>query len=232
SQAGTDRIRAITESDTITEFQVEGLGKNEINIIREGEAGIYAVGSGNDSYLFLKKRGEQRFRNISHALPFPVRGDLNVVDMAIDQNEAAWLASSEGLLRWDQHAITRVLFGEAFEEYPVSSVEILNHENVLFANSYGLFRYNVKTGEYWLYDENTGLPSNTITDHGIFVNDEEKVWVGTSYGLAYAKGSLLRNKVTPTPYCVEAHVNGVPARFVNGLFADHGAFITMRFSPI
>lgn len=232
SQAGTDKIRAITDQDIVLEFEVEGLGKNEINIIREGKTGIYAVGSGNDSYLYYKSYEDQQFINVSHQLPFPIRGDLNVVDMAIDHNDVVWLASSEGLLRWDRNSVTRISFGEAFEQYPVSSVEILNHENLLFANSYGLFRYNIKTGEYWLYDENTGLPSNTITDHGIFVNNDKKVWVGTSYGLAYAKGSLLQNKVTPTPYCVEAHVNGVPARFVNGLFADHGAFITMRFSPI
>lgn len=232
SQAGTDEIKVITDSATVERFSTRELTQNDINLIREGSDGIYATASGNASYLFFKAHTDEKFRNISAPLPFLVRGDLSVVDMAIDHNDVIWLASSEGLLRFSQGAVQRITFGERFEEYPVSSVEVLDRRNILFSNSYGLFRYDVDSNEYWLYDENTGLPSNTITDHGIYVTPAREVWVGTSYGLASARGSLLESTNTRKPYCVEARVNGIPTRYSGGLFAEHGSFITLRFSPI
>ncbi len=232
SQAGTDEIKMMSDSATVERFSTRDLTQNDINLVREGTDGIYATASGNMSYLFFKGHGDDRFRNISAPLPFFVRGDLNVVDMAIDGDDVIWLASSEGLLRFQDQAIERVTFGEKFEEYPVSSVELLDRKNILFANSYGLFRYDVDSNEYWLYDENTGLPSNTITDHGIYVTPAREVWIGTSYGVASARGSLLTSMNTRKPFCVDARVNGVATRFINGLSAEYGSFITLRFSPI
>jgi signal transduction histidine kinase/ligand-binding sensor domain-containing protein len=232
SQAGANELKVITEEFEIVKYPINDFKQNEINLIREGRRGFYGIASGNNTYLYFKAHDEDQFNNISVPLPFSIRGDLAVVDLSIDHNDILWLATSEGLLRFDHEKIDRVRFGEEFEEYPVSSVEIMDRDNILFSNSYGLFRFNVRTSEYWLYDENTGLPSNTITDHGIFVNENKEVWIGSSYGLAYAAGSLLESKKTRTPYCVDARVNGVITRYSSGLFAEYGSFITLRFSPI
>lgn len=232
SQGGTAGIKVITDSMTIEQFSTRDLTQNDINLVREGDDGMYAIASGNTSYLLFKKHGDKAFQNISAPVPFFMRGDLNVVDMAIDPNNVIWLATSEGLLKYANGTIERVNFGDRFEEYPVSSVELLDRKNVLFSNSFGLFRYNVDLNEYWLYDENTGLPSNTITDHGIFVTPGKEVWIGTSYGVASSRGSLLQSAETRKPFCVDALVNGMPTRFRNGLVAEYGSFITLKFSPI
>lgn len=231
SQTANSWVNVITDSLTIMKFEVPELRQNEINIIREGREGMYAGASGAGSYLFFKASNSPVFKNISPTVNFEVRGDFNVVDLVV-HNEVVWLASTEGLLRYDQKELTRIDLGEGFADYPVSSIESLDNDNILFSNSFGLFRYNVNTGEHWVFDENSGLPSNTITDHGILVTKNRDVWIGTSYGLAYAIKSLVANKITPKPYCVEARVNGVPSRFMDGLHAPYGSFITLQFSPI
>jgi signal transduction histidine kinase len=232
SQAGTSKVKMIDQSFNITTYEVEGLNLKDINVIREGTEGMYLASSGTNGYLYFKGSNENRFHNISLPIPFLSGTDFNVSDFAIDNQNRLWLATTDGLLKFDHATISKVEFEPEFHGYPVTSVEILDADNILFSNSFGLFRYNLKSNEYWLYDENTGLPSNTITDHGIFVNEDKKVWIGSSFGLAHASGSLLEDKVTRKPFVIETRVNGVATRFNSGVTAPYGSFITLKFSPI
>jgi signal transduction histidine kinase len=230
-QAGTSRIKCITPSMQVKAFRVDGIGQSEINHIDEGPDGMYAVGNGGSSYIFFKAENDSIFRNISVPVSFDVRGDFTISNLAI-LGKKMWLASSEGLLMFDRLKLDRQNKGQDFERFPVSCVKILNDEEILFSNSFGLFRYNVNTGEYWLYDEDSGLPSNTITDHGIHIGKDRRIWVGTSYGIATALHDLSEKRITKAPYCVEARINGVPKRYSQGLKASFGSYITLQFSPI
>lgn len=231
TQSGTSDIKMLTPDLRLERYALHHPEGRETNLIREGPLGLYAASSGLRAYLFFKSPGDREFRNVSLPLPFVSKSDFNILDMA-PQHHALWIASTEGLLYYDHHQIQRIDLGELFTELSVSSVEKLDDENILFSNSHGLFRYNTVTGEYWLFDENAGLPSNTITDHGITVTQQKQVWVGTSYGIAEATRSITDYKPTPRPYCVAARVNGELRRYLHGLRAPYGAFINLQFSPI
>jgi signal transduction histidine kinase/ligand-binding sensor domain-containing protein len=230
-QAGNSNIKMINSKFELNRFPVEGINQNEINYLQEGDGGIYAVGNGINSYIFFKADEDSVFRNVSVPVPVSVSGDFNVHHLAL-QDSVFWLASSEGLLKFDKKNLYRLNLGEDFERFPVNSVEVLDRENILFSNSYGLVRYNVKTTEHWVYDETLGMPSNTITDHGIFVTKNAGIWIGTSYGLANATENFVSTQPTRTPYCVEARVNGTPRRFIGGLSAPYEAYLTFQFSAI
>jgi signal transduction histidine kinase/ligand-binding sensor domain-containing protein len=230
-QAGTSRIKCITPAMEVRTFTVEGIGQSEVNNMEEDPDGIYAVGNGTSNYIFFKAHADSIFRNISVPVAFDVRGDFTISNIAI-QGDKMWLASSEGLLMFDRLKLERQNRGQDFERFPVSCVRVLNKEEILFSNSFGLFRYNVNTREYWLYDEDSGLPSNTITDHGIHIASDSSIWVGTSYGIATSLRDLSQKRMTKTPYCVEARINGIPRRYAKGLTAAFGSFITLQFSPI
>jgi signal transduction histidine kinase len=231
AQAGNTKIKRISPSFHVQYFEVEGIGQGEINHIDQGEDGIYAVANGLDNYIFFKAHSDSVFRNISVPITFDVRGDFNVLNFAIKDNEI-WLASSEGLLRFDRRKMERQNKGQDFETFPVSCVVVLDRDHILFSNSFGLFRFNTETGEYWLYDEDSGLPSNTITDHGIYVAKDSSIWIGTSYGIATASQNLSRFRRTKKPYCVEARINGIAKRYASGLNASFGSYITLQFSPV
>ncbi|WP_133259512.1 sensor histidine kinase [Pseudochryseolinea flava] len=232
SQAASNHIIVIRNRDLAVEkFDVPISNQSEVNVVREGLDGLYAGASGLNNYLFFKADGSNTFVNVSRPVTFNVEGDFNIVDIAI-QGNTLWLASTEGLLKYDREKITRIDLGDVFTNFSVTSVALLDSANILFSNSHGLFRYNVQRGEYWLFDENAGLPSNTITDHGIYVDQKKRVWIGTSFGLATAVQPVINNGLTVKPVCVEARVNGVAKRFVDGLKLPYGAFVNFLFSAI
>ncbi|MBL0741545.1 sensor histidine kinase [Chryseolinea lacunae] len=230
-QSGTNQIAMITDSLTVRHYEIPISAQSEINLAREGPDGIYVAANGIGKYLFFKPHSSSTFRNVSHPVMFPTQGDFNIVDMDF-QGEVLWIASTEGLLRYDRQDIARVELGEQFSDFSVTSVETLDSTHIIFANSHGVFCYNVLTGEYGLYDENSGLPSNAVTDHGISIDPTQRVWIGTSFGLAYTEQSLTENKATVTPYCVGAQVNTRQVSFVHGLHAPYGSFVNIQFSPI
>jgi len=230
-QAGTNQVTVITDSLTVRHYDIPVSSQSEINLVREGPEGIYVAASGVGGYLFLKPHKGNTFENVSLPVTFQTHGDFNIQDMAF-QGNILWIASTEGLLRYDGHTIKRIEFGEVFSTFSVSSVETLDAQNIIFSNSFGLFCYNTVSNEFGLYDENSGLPSNAITDHGLSIDPDQGVWIGTSFGLGYTRQSLTENKKTVTPYAVNAQVDAKHTPFVNGLYAPYGSFINIQFSPI
>lgn len=231
SQANNSQIIVINDSLRIKRYPVRTNGLSEINVIREGRDGMYAGSSGQSAYLFFKPNNEEVFRNISAPVEFPVQGDFNIYDLDVF-GDVVWIASTEGLLRHEKGKIERIDLGEAYSTLAVSSIELLDRENILFSNSHGLFRYNVISKEFWLYDENSGLPSNTITRRGICIDQKNRVWVGTSFGIALAKQSITQSSPTVKPYCVEARVNGNAVSYNHGILAPYGSFLNLQFSSI
>ncbi len=231
AQAGNSNVLVITNSLEVKRYPVPTKKQNVINVVREGKRGMYAAANSIDRYLFFKDPLANEFVDISLPVNFPVLGDFNILDLAI-HDDVVWMASTEGLLRFDHQKMERVDLGEVFTSLSATSVEVLDESNILFSNSHGLFRYNVSSKEFWLYDENSGLPSNTITAHGIFVDDQKQIWVGTSFGLAHEVQPIIQDKPTRKPYCVSAQVNGKQSRFVNGISVPYGAFINLQFSAI
>lgn len=232
SQSGSSVVKVIDgKTLEVTRIPISISPQNEINLVREGPLGMYVGASGIEGYLFFKPHGSETFQNLSLPVKFEVEGDFNIHDIAI-QDSILWLATTEGLLRHNHRSVERVNLSQSFTNFPVSSVEVLDERNILFANSYGLFRYDVQNGNYWLYDENAGLPSNTITARGIMVDKKKRVWIGTSFGLAQAVKSIIGASPTPKPICIGAWVNGSPRAYVKGLEAPYGAYINLQFSSI
>jgi len=231
SQAGNKRIVMISDSLTISHYPVLAGLRGEINLIRQGPGGMYAGASGEGTYLFYKANNAGAFTNISAPVHFAIQGDFNIYDLGV-QGDVVWLASTEGLLRYEKGKVERIDLGEAYTALAVSSVEILDRDNILFSNAHGLLRYNTRSREFWLYDENSGLPSNTITARGIYVDYVQRLWIGTSFGIALARSPITRSSPTVKPFCVEARVNGNLVRFNQGVFAPYGAFLNLQCSSI
>jgi signal transduction histidine kinase len=229
SQEVNTNAIVITKDLEVKRYSVP-LFDNEVNVIREGKRGMYVASNGIDQYLFYKgKDGD--FRNISAKPQFDVRGQFSINNFIV-KDDKVWLASTAGLLLYKDSTLTRVDLGERFTELPVSAVEVYDDNNILFSNSNGLFRYNANTKEFWLYDENNGLPSNTITRHGVYIDQSKGLWIGTSYGLSYTNHLIGKSLDTPKPYCVEAKVNGTSRQFSSGLSIPYGSFVDLQFTSI
>ncbi|HYG03672.1 MAG TPA: ATP-binding protein [Chryseosolibacter sp.] len=230
SQSGNDKALVINDELEVQRYNVPFTGDNSINLIRAADDGIYLGSNGIRNYLFFKPTGGA-FTNVSIEPPFTVDGDFNVNGLVVQQNRI-WIASTVGLLTLEGEVLRRVDIGEKFSREPVASIRKFDTTTILFSNSFGLFRFDVNTGEFWLYDENTGLPSNTIPDQGIFVDPFQKVWIGTSYGLAYTDRFINTEEKTPTVYCIETKINGQTRKLSQQHRVPYDAFIDLHFTSI
>jgi signal transduction histidine kinase/ligand-binding sensor domain-containing protein len=231
SQSGNTFISSITPDLKVKRYKIPLLETSIVNAVRVNEDGVYVAANGRNSYLFFKTKTDSVFKSISLPVNFPLHGDFNVNDIAFTK-KIMWLASSEGLLRYDGRTIERIDLGEKFSGVSVKSVEALDDDQLLFANSYGLFHFQIENQNYWLFDEGNGLASNTITSRGIFVDNEKTVWLGTSKGLSFSREKINDHKKTNTPFFVEAQINGAEKRFGNGLQMAYGSFLNLSVTSV
>ncbi len=215
----------------LKQFKVPLGNEGTINVISEGKDGIYIASTGKRSYLFFKPNKESEFQNISVPVKFRTQGDFNVTDLVVTEN-ITWLATTEGLLKFDRHKIERVDLGPTFSELPVKSIKVHSQNQLLLSNAFGLILYNTETGDYNLFNETSGLLSNTITPRGLFIGKNHKVWIGTSKGLCYSSQSLTHLQKTPAPKFIETLTNGKSVRIDPEIEIPYGSFISLHVSSI
>lgn len=201
-----------------------------INVIREGKDGMYIGSNGKDSYLFFKSFADTVFQNISAPLSFSIGDDFNVPDFAvIDDN--IWLVSSEGLLKFGRHKTERVNLGDHFTGLPVRTIFQYSDDKLITANAFGMILYDLSSGAFDVFNEGSGLKSNTITR--FFVDKQENLWVGTAKGLSYSTRPLNQLRKTPRPRFTETLVNGKKTSLQTaGYEIDHGSFLSVLVSSI
>jgi signal transduction histidine kinase/ligand-binding sensor domain-containing protein len=231
SQAGNSHVTSISPGLAVKRYPVPLKPESVVNCIREGAKGLYIASNGLEGYLFFKPNGDSVFTNISIPINFETHGDFNVTDI-VATDSLLWLATSEGLIRYNGRTLQRLDLGDAYSNLPVKTVKILQPGYLLFNNSFGLFRYNMATNDFWRYDESNGLPSNTITARGIYVDDHRRVWIGTSVGVAVSNETLMLDRRTLSPRFTKVKVNGVEQMFTKGLNVPFGAFFTVNMSCI
>ena len=231
SQAGNNSVSCLLPDFTLKKYSIPLAPESSVNAVREGSDGIYILANGVYSNLFFKPHKEESFKNISQKLADTYQSDFNITDMVYNSG-ALWLSTTEGLLMLKGGKIQRVNLGEHFTKLSVKNVKNLRTGQILFTNSYGLFRYDVATGDYWLYDESNGLASNTVTTRGLYVDEAEHVWVGTAKGLSYSLEPLINPKETLKPNIIEVLVNGVRKKFHTTIEAPFNSFVSVKVSSI
>ena len=232
SQAGNSNVNCLLPDFSMKRYTIPLSPESSVNAVREGPDGIYVLANGISSNLFFKAKNEDSFRNISQQLlDVNEQSDFNLTDMTYNSS-AIWLASTEGLLRIANGQISRIDLGEQFTKLSVKNVKSLSDGQLLFSNSFGLFRYEIATGDFWLYDESNGLASNTLTTRGIYIDAGGHVWVGTSKGLSYSLESLINPKQTLRPLVVDVRVNGVLKKFTSDLRVPYNSFVEIKVSSI
>jgi len=228
---GLEMVYMIDPNLHLKEYSIPLGDDGVINIIRTGENGIYVASSGQNSYLFFKDKSDSDFQNISIPLDLDQNGSFNVNDIAID-GDFVWLGTSHGLYKLNHWEHTIENSEVRFLKLPINAIHTFGANKILIANAYGLIIYNTKLNTYELYNESTGLPSNTITPRGFFVGSDSTIWVGTAKGLCYSKHSLTDNSVTPAPRFTQIESDGVKRRLNKETEIDFGSFLSIHISSI
>ena len=231
AQPGKSVVYTIDSELKTHQFKIPLGREGVINLVREGNDGIYIGSTGKNSYLFYKGKTDSAFQNISVPVQFDTHGDFTITGMVF-MNNKIWLASSEGLLKFDKQKIERVNLGQTMTGLSVKTVVVYKKNRLLFANVHGLILYDPVKGSYDLFNESNGLLSNTITPRGLFVAHDDGVWIGTSKGLSYINEPLTESQKTPTPRIVDFRADGKKTSLRNGEEIAYGSFIAASISSI
>jgi ligand-binding sensor domain-containing protein len=186
------------------EDQIHMYGKNKgfdnrMLIVKESPRNeLYAAGIGPKSYLYRYYADRDEFVNMSIPFTFPVSPNFEVHDIAIDDQGLVWLATTDGLLRYDRENILRPDLGQIYTGKEVRAVAVLPDNSIwLSTDIYGMLRY--KDGKILSFGEDAGLPTKIMAYRGLLVDKDSKLWINTLEGLTHTSQNAPEPFPTPTP---------------------------------
>ena len=188
SQALTDDpingvIRMYENGDTKLYGRGEGLNSRVI-VTREGLGGkLYAGGVGERNYLYEYDPENDRFIDLSPDLPFIPNLEFEIHDIVSRGDGVIWLASTDGLLRYENEEIKRIDLEIFSEDTEIKSLELTPEGGLWMGTSrHGLIRY--LDGVIHVFDQRHGLPNDNLLYRELKTDLKGRLWVGTGEGLS------------------------------------------------
>lgn len=200
----------------------------EITVVNHDENGIYAASSDPNQYLFYKSFDDKKFSQIGFSIPEPYADGFTIEDLIITDS-LIWIATSSGLFKQNKKGIEKVFFNSNFSTAMVRELDS-DSTFIWFGNTFGLFQYNILNSDYIKFNEQTGMPINSVNEEGILITDD-KIWIGTGSGIGVldrVKGHLEK---TNQPQILSALSNANPLNSGNGsITLPYNSFLELTFS--
>lgn len=228
---GSSHAYRIDKTFRVNRYRVPFEKEGVINMIREGDDGMYIASAGTKNYLFFMPAADSVFKNISIPFVQTRQSEFNATDLII-LNKTIWLATTEGLLKYDNGAVRLIYLGDHVAGLPVRSVHPHPDNKLLASSPYGMILYDIATGSYDLFNESSGLLSNTITPQGFFVGKYLNVWIGTAKGLCASIRPLSVLNTTPRPLIMRFTANGTDIHPHHRTNIAYGSFLSVQASSI
>ena len=174
--------------------------------IKESSRGeIYAVGIGEESYLYRFDPEKDRFVNLSPTLPFTAMLNFEVHDLTIDDRGVVWLATTDGLLRYDAEKIT-LIQNDILGQEEVRGVTHYSNNNIWISTATkGLVFHQQNTST--ILGETEGLPAVISAYRCITTDDQGRLWAGTAEGLVYSRMSAATLPYSNSPRIIKIMIN-------------------------
>jgi ligand-binding sensor domain-containing protein len=188
----------ITQDNRIVEYNENAGFKSRMLVVKESPSGmLYCAGIGTDSYLYRYDARSDRFINLSVKMNFPHDINFEVHDLAVAADGTIWLASTAGLLRYQNRSIERIYTEELREQEAVAVV--IDRDGVVWfmTESRGIVKYD--NGNFAFFDQNAGLGSNLMVFRSLKVTDDGTVWAGTRGGFFYSDPDFRKFSRTKSP---------------------------------
>ncbi|MGB0522252.1 MAG: ligand-binding sensor domain-containing protein [Flammeovirgaceae bacterium] len=217
---GIYRIDCSNLNNPIIDYLNTQHGLNDdVILIKESTAGVlYVLTNSTRRPIYRYDSLENRFTPLPFT-PLSCAKDLKIHDFDFINEQQIALATSCGLWKYDlqQYSLESIYIesinGLALAEAGYNAVVALADQNFLLGSKSGLiFTYN-QQGLH--YDELSGLPSNTISDRNLLLDQNKRLWVGTVEGAATATYQHMTPQETPTPIITQIKRNGKKQSFKN-----------------
>lgn len=171
------------------------------------QGGLFAAGRGTKGYLFRYNAKTDSFTDISKSLPFSVGEDFEVADIAF-ANGATLLATNYGLFHYDGNGVRAISLINPYTGSAILTLKSLTFDGegaLWIGTSEGLVRWI--NNEAVMFDEESGLPANSISLRSSYWDAETGLWIGTTKGLARAS-STFASRQSRRPLLTGVRING------------------------
>lgn len=177
--------------------------------LKESSRGeIYAVGIGEKSYLYRYDQNEDRFINLSPKLPFIPILNFEAHDLTIDERGIVWLATTDGLLRYDGEKVA-LIKNDILGQEEIRGVTHYSNNNIWVATATkGLVFLQGNTST--ALGESEGLPAVISAYRCITTDMDGRLWAGTAEGLVYSNLSASDLPDSNKPIIQKILINGNP----------------------
>ncbi len=202
-------VGCITPDGTLKEYGVDRGLESRLLCLRETDNGrIYASGIGSTSFLYRYLPEEDLFMNLSMPLDFPYSPNFEVHDLAIDRDGVVWMASTNGLLRYDMDRVRRVNLGSDYTDIEIRAVSAMPDGSIWAStDTEGVLCY--RNDETVVIKEESGLPSKVMTYRCLVSDPSGRLWVGTAEGVVFSLKPEPAPRFTQMPLLVSATVDGI-----------------------
>ena len=210
-QAPTDKpivgVATIDNDGKVEEYgKDKGLNSRVLVVDEGGKSELYAAGIGTDNYLYKLNRVSNQFENKSLPFPFKASRNFEVHDIAVDSRGIVWLATTDGLLKYDTERIQRIDLG-THTQTEIRSVVSIPDGSIWMATSTSGMIHLDSNGNHVLFDERSGTPSKIATYRALLLDQANRIWAGTAEGVVYSVMSYPAPLSTKKPSLQKVQVN-------------------------
>jgi hypothetical protein len=201
-------IGCIYPDGSLREYGVaKGLTTRIIGVRESAKGQIYATGIGKSTYLYRYLPEEDAFINLSLPFDFYVSPNFQVHDLTIDDQGIVWLATTDGLLKYDSDRITKIDLGGEFSDAEVRAVMHADDGIIWVAfDTEGVLYY--KEGTTVSIREESGLPSEIMTYRCLVRDQNSRLWAGTAEGIVYSSVENPQPLESQEPLLVATTIEG------------------------
>jgi ligand-binding sensor domain-containing protein len=201
-------IGCIEPDGTLKEYGLDkGLATRIIGVRESSNGQIYATGIGKTTYLYRYLAEEDTFINLSLPFDFYVNPNFQIHDLTIDDQGIVWLATTDGLLKYNADRITKVDLGEEFSDTEVRAVIHTDNGSIWVAfDTEGVLYY--RDGVTVSIREESGLPSEIMTYRCLVKDQFSRLWAGTAEGIVYSALENPQPRKSSEPLWVSSNMDG------------------------
>lgn len=166
---------------------------------------IYVAGEmENNQFLYQFIPEINQFKPLELTLPASLKDPFIVYEMAGATDSTIWLGTNQGLCQF--HIASEQLYHyEATSQEIIKAMILDEDHNLWLGTDYGIRRF--VEDEFIQYEDTDGLPSLTISFFSLAKDKAQRLWAGTSHGLAFWQQDIDASYQTPKPLIRSIQIN-------------------------
>lgn len=212
--------------------ETKGFSSRVLAIKESSRGEIYAAGIGEESYLYRFVPEQDRFVNLSPALPFQAMLNFEAHDLTIDDRGIVWLATTDGLLRYDSEKVT-LIQNDILGQEEVRGVTHYSNNTIWISTATKGLVFHQQNRSTML-GESEGLPSVISAYRCIAADTRGHLWAGTAEGLVYSHISAATLPYSKPPKIRKVTINqkGFSGDFKGTLEIEQSQQLELTFTNL